>query len=269
MFATHGYPKQIKSDNASYFKFIEFQTTLKSWGVTIKYVTEYWPQANGLLERFNKVLLKHVQTLLVEGKDWRKILPTLLRNYLATPHGQTPSQLLMQRELRTKLPCQELSTASEEDLQIRQTDRKSKKKGKEYADARRRAKEKNVQAGDFVIVQQKHRNKFSTTFDQDPVKVIKVNCSQIVFEDNYGKTHCRNSAHVKKINYPNGRSQLTKKLRRVQVRQMQRVVQDQQRHQTKHLKPSNSRNPSNPFRHEDQTESENHQTITKRITKEH
>ncbi len=101
------------------------------------------------------------------------------------------------------------------------------------------------------------------------IKVIKVNCSQIVFEDKDGKTHCRNSAHVKKIHYPNGRSQLTKKLRRVQVRQMQRVVQGQQRHQTKHLKPSNSRNTSNPIRHEDQTESENHQTITKRITKEH
>ena len=205
VFATHGYPKQIKSDNASYFKSMEFQTTLKSWGVTIKYVTEYWPQANGLVERFNKVLLKHVQTSLVEGKDWRKTLPTLLRNYRATPHrttGETPSQLLMQRELRTKLPCQELPTASEKDLEIRQTDRESKKKGKEYADARRRAKEKNVQAGDFVLVQQKHRNKFSTTFDQDPVKVIKVNGSQIVFEDKDGKTHRRNSAHVKKIQNP-------------------------------------------------------------------
>ncbi len=123
-----------------------------------------------------------------KGKIGGKTLPTLLRNYRATPHrttGETPSQLLMQRELRAKPPCQELPTASEEDLEIRQTDRESKKKGKEYADARRRAKEKNVQAGDFVLVQQKHRNKFSTTFDQDPVKVIKVNGLQIVFEDKW------------------------------------------------------------------------------------
>ncbi len=53
-----------------------------------------------------------------------------------------------------------------------------------------------------MLVQQKHRNKFSTTFDQDPVKVIKVNGSQIVFEDKDGKTHRRNSAHVKKIQNP-------------------------------------------------------------------
>ena len=91
-FATHGYPKGIKSDYASYFKSTEFQSILKSLGITIKYVTEYWPQAKGLVERFKKVLLKHVQTLLVEGKDWQKTLPTLLRNY------RSPLPLIEQTE---------------------------------------------------------------------------------------------------------------------------------------------------------------------------
>ena len=98
VFATHGYPKQIKADNACYFKSSEFYSTLKSWGLAVKYVTEYWPQANGLVERFNKVFLKHVQTSLVEGKVSKTSLPTLLRNYRSTPHGttgETPSQLIM------------------------------------------------------------------------------------------------------------------------------------------------------------------------------
>ena len=131
VFATHGYPKQIKADNASYFKSSEFYSTLKSWGVAVKYVTEYWPQANGLVERFNKVLLKHVQTSLVEGKDWKTSLPTLLRNYRATPHrttGETPSQLLMQRELKTKLPSQITNVPQFNDLDIRRVDEQSKKK---------------------------------------------------------------------------------------------------------------------------------------------
>ena len=135
VFATRGYPKQIKWDNASYFKSTEFSTTLKAWGVTLKYITKYWPQANGLEEHFNKVLLKHVQTSVVEGKDWRKSLPTLLRNYRTTPHrmGKTPSKLPMERELRTKLPAlptQEIN----DDSATCQADRTSKQKGKEYAD---------------------------------------------------------------------------------------------------------------------------------------
>ena len=41
VFATHGYPHQIKSDNASYFTSHEFRSTLKTWGVELKTITEY------------------------------------------------------------------------------------------------------------------------------------------------------------------------------------------------------------------------------------
>ena len=109
VFATHRYPRQIKSDNASYFKSTEFYTRIKSLGITEKYIKECWPQANGLVERFNKVLLKHIQTSLIEGKDWWKTLPI----YRTTPYrttGDTSSKLLMQRELRTKIPSQVINT---------------------------------------------------------------------------------------------------------------------------------------------------------------
>ena len=76
-----------------------------------------------------------------------------------------------------------------------------RKKGKEYADARRNAKTKNIQPGEYVLVQQKQRNKFSTNFHKDPVIVIKVNGTQIVFKDNDGQVHRRNSAHVKKVQH--------------------------------------------------------------------
>ena len=42
----------------------EFRNTLKAWEIEPRTVTEYWPQANGLVERFNKVLLKFIQILL-------------------------------------------------------------------------------------------------------------------------------------------------------------------------------------------------------------
>ena len=110
VFAQHGYPHVLKSDNASYFTSEEFKSTFNSWGIQLRTVTEYWPQGNGQFERFNEVIKKHVLTSQAEQKDWRATLPNLLLQYRTTPHrmtGQTPAKLLLQREMRTKIPTDE------------------------------------------------------------------------------------------------------------------------------------------------------------------
>ena len=107
VFATHGGPNTLQTDKGSYITSAEFRNTLKAWEIEPCTVTEYWPQANGLVERFNKVLLKFIQTLLAKGKKWKESIPTMLRNYRTTPHlttGKTPALPLMNRELRTKIP---------------------------------------------------------------------------------------------------------------------------------------------------------------------
>ena len=107
VFATHGFPDEIKSDNASYFVSAKFKDTQASWGIQHKTVTEYWPQANGQVERFNQVLEKHILTAQAERKDWKLTIPIMLLNYRNTPHrmtGKTPSFLLMNREIKTKIP---------------------------------------------------------------------------------------------------------------------------------------------------------------------
>lgn len=78
VFATHGYPYQIKSDIPAYFISHKFCCTLKSWGVELKSITEYWPQTNGQVEGFNQALLKHVLTDIATYKDWKETLPTML-----------------------------------------------------------------------------------------------------------------------------------------------------------------------------------------------
>ena len=50
---------------------------------------------------------KHILTAQVEGKDWKLTIPIMLLNYRNTPHrmtGKTPSFLLMNREIKTKIP---------------------------------------------------------------------------------------------------------------------------------------------------------------------
>ena len=129
VFATHGFPAEIKSDNASYFVSAEFKDTLASWGIEHTTVTEYWPQANGQVERFNQVLEKHILTAQAERKDWKLTIPIMLLNYRNTPHrmaGQTPSSLLMNRKIRTKLPS--IPRQSNDDTDVRKKDKEEKEK---------------------------------------------------------------------------------------------------------------------------------------------
>ena len=198
IFATHGFPDEIKSDNASYFVSAEFKDTLASWGIDHKTVTEYWPQANGQVERFNQVLEKHIITAQAEGKDWKLTIPVMLLNYRSTPHrmtGKTPSSLLMNREIKTKLPS--VVRQSHDATDVRKKDKEEKEKGKKYTDSKRKAMTRNLQVGDKVLVTQKHKNKFSTKFFPDPMEIIQIHGTQIVLKDKNGVQHRRNASHVK------------------------------------------------------------------------
>ena len=167
-------------------------------------MTSYWPQANGQIERFNQVILKHVLTSNTIGRDWRKSLPTMLRNYRTTPHqvtGETPATMLMNREIRTKIPSVKTSK-SYDDTKVIQTDTRAKEQAKEYADRKRRAEEKYFKVGERVLLRQPHKNKYSTPFCSDPFTIIRKKGSQLEIQDKHGQTYKRNSAHVKKYHLP-------------------------------------------------------------------
>ena len=192
VFATHGFHDEIKSDNASYFVSAEFKDTLASWGIQHKTVTEYWPQANGQVERFNQVLEKHILTAQAEGKDWKLTIPIMLLNYRNTPHrmtGKTPSFLLMSGDIKTKIPS--IARQSNQGPDVQKKDKEEKEKEKKYTDAKRKAKTRNLRVGDKVLVTQKHKNKFSTKFCPDPMEIIQVNGTQIVLKDKNGLQHRR------------------------------------------------------------------------------
>jgi Sec-independent protein translocase protein TatA len=153
------------------------------------------------VEQFNQVLPKHVLTAKASNKDWHATLPTMLRNYRSTPHQitkETPAKLLMNRELRTKIPSITDKKQVDDD-KLRKTDRKTKEKYKQHADMRGKAKKKTLKQGDFVLLQQNHKNKYSTNFRLDLLKVVQVKGSQIIMKDNSGMTYHRNSSHVKKF----------------------------------------------------------------------
>ena len=154
VFATHGYPVTLQTDNAKYFTSAEFRDTLKAWGIKPRTVTEYWPQANGLVERFNKILLKFIHASLAEGRNWKKSIPTMLQNYRTTPHrttGKTPALLLMNRELRTKMPSIQQTLNNPISTDVKKTDADSKQKSKSLADKKRRATPHQFKKGEWFF----------------------------------------------------------------------------------------------------------------------
>jgi len=89
LFATFGTPRVVKSDNGPPFNGEEFAKFARVLGFKHRKVTPLWPRANGEVERFVKTLKKCIKAAKAEGRNWRKELQAILRNYRTTPHATT------------------------------------------------------------------------------------------------------------------------------------------------------------------------------------
>jgi transposase InsO family protein len=107
IFSRFGIPLKLISDNGPPFNSQEFKLFTNDWGVQHITTSPNYPQSNGLAERSIQTVKKLLKKSMDAGKD-----PYIaLMQYRNTPKGKlcSPSQLLMSRSLRTKLPI--LSTS--------------------------------------------------------------------------------------------------------------------------------------------------------------
>lgn len=200
IFATHGIPEVIKSDNGPPFSGHEFAKYAEEKGFRHQKITPLWPAANGEAERFMRTLTKAIKTNSVEGKNWKKELQQFLLQYRATPHsttGKSPAELIFGRQIRTKLP--EISQPVPSDDEVRTKDRLAKEKMKTYADKRNHHKPSIIRVGDMVLFKQKRKNKLSSRYNPQPVPVIQKKGSMVTIQKPDGSTFTRNTSHVKKI----------------------------------------------------------------------
>ena len=106
IFAVHGIPSEIYSDNGPLFASDAMKQFMRDHGINHHLVTPHWPQANREVESFMKPLGKAVKAAKMEGKDWEAELQYFLFAYRTTPHcttGVAPSQLLFNREVCTNI----------------------------------------------------------------------------------------------------------------------------------------------------------------------
>ncbi|KAK3778377.1 hypothetical protein RRG08_059969, partial [Elysia crispata] len=98
IFAIHGIPDNVISDNGPQFASTEFRKFAQEWRFVHTTSSPRYPQSNGAAERAVQTL----KNMLKKAKD-----PYIaLRNYRAIPlhNGHAPSEILMGRKLQTKIP---------------------------------------------------------------------------------------------------------------------------------------------------------------------
>ena len=102
VFARHGIPEEVIADNMP-FNSVKFRSFAEEWGFKITTSSPRYPQSNGQAERMVGVVKRMLKKAEVDGSD-----PYIaLLQYRTTPVcglPYSPAQMLMSRQLRTKLP---------------------------------------------------------------------------------------------------------------------------------------------------------------------
>ena len=129
MFAQHGLPEHLVSDNGPQFTSAEFSFLE---GNRIKHILSapYHPTSNGLAERFVQTLKWNLKATVKEGKTIHHRLAEFLFEYHAMPYATTdvsPSELFLKRKLKTcfdlLLPNTKEHVASKQSDQKQQHDK--------------------------------------------------------------------------------------------------------------------------------------------------
>ena len=135
------------------------------------------------------------------GLNYEVEIQKFLINFRNTPHralGLSPSEIVFNRKLKTKLPQFSVQPI---DKYLRQRDKKYKLKNKQYADQKRRAKPCTLKHGDYVLLKRNSQNKEETAFYPTPAKVIRRKGSMITvkFRDKFVP---RDASKFKYIRHP-------------------------------------------------------------------
>lgn len=161
VFTREGYPDSLVCDNGPQFVSEEFKTFLAHRGIKHKLVSNYHPQANGQVERFNRTLKSYIQCAALENRALHAAVLDYLFVYRCTPHattGLSPALLLHGRKPRHRLHVLGLSYTEflknpfEEMQRLRERVQQRQDHSRRYTDGRRAARTPRFRVGDLVRV---------------------------------------------------------------------------------------------------------------------
>uniref|UniRef100_A0A8C9WWT4 Integrase catalytic domain-containing protein n=1 Tax=Sander lucioperca TaxID=283035 RepID=A0A8C9WWT4_SANLU len=149
IFAHHGIPDVVRSDNGPQFASEHFRKFAQKWSFSHVTSSPHFPQSNGEAER----AVRTIKGLLKKSSD-----PYLaLMAYRAAPlaNGHSPAELLMGRKIRTPVPVipSQLNPRWTDMENLKRTEQRYRQKQKQNYDRRHRARNMPLlQQGDRVWV---------------------------------------------------------------------------------------------------------------------
>jgi len=193
VFARHGVPQVITTDNGVQFTSDMTKVFLDLYDVYVKFVTPYHPESNGLTENRNKEIGKLLRLLGKDNKDWNEVLPSALwalRTVKNSTTNHSSFELVYGREDQQPFdiaarPTVGVNRTSDEILLekfinhyrwTREACYNIKNANKYWATRREEKqcmnKAKEIKAGDLVLVRNFSRAKLEPYY-VGPLKVIK------------------------------------------------------------------------------------------------
>ena len=180
-FGTHGIPESITHDNGPCYNGRDWRRFGKKWGFESRHCTPEHPQANGIAERFMGVLVKVVHTAMASGQDPKVAVRRRLFNYRHTPHpstGKTPAELMIKRQIRTRIPAMMLPATEAVDIEAKKRDEEVRVKRKERFDKTKHAKEEEMKLGDQVLFKQT-KSSIKPPYDPKPYTIVGLKGSRV------------------------------------------------------------------------------------------
>ena len=102
-----GVPEKIHSDQGAQFESNLFSEMCKLLQIEKTRTTPYHPQSDGMVERFNRTLVKMLSMFVDDNhRNWDEQIPYVMMAYRATEHettGMSPNMLMLGRETSTPL----------------------------------------------------------------------------------------------------------------------------------------------------------------------
>ena len=185
VFGMMGTPRRIETDGGPPFNGREFKEFAAQEGFEHHLVTPEHPRANGEAERFMRVLNKIEKIAHNQTKDKylrRSVIQDMLIAYRDTPHpatGVTPYHAMQNRQVRTKLDyTTPEKIESEEDRKINKRDERYKEKIKESRE-NRNTKHHGLVLGDYVLIEQTKKNKWTLPYEPNFYVVTKIEGSKV------------------------------------------------------------------------------------------
>ncbi|KAL5486983.1 hypothetical protein EMCRGX_G019531 [Ephydatia muelleri] len=194
IFARHGIPQKVRTDNGPQFSSREYKLFAEKWGFDHITTSPLHPQSNGLAERSVQIIKRMLKKSLATGQDvYLNLLE--LRNTSIGELG-SPAQLLMSHRLQTSLPVKpaQLEPKVINPEHVKSILEKNSRQQKKYYDKGSKSLAP-LHIGDSVYIQlDKHWSPATITDIADTPRSYIVTTTE-------GKTYRRNRRHLQQTSH--------------------------------------------------------------------